>query len=72
MPEVVDGDVGRRTGTAEGTAGGDVDEEEGEAGAAAAVCGGFRAKPGSSRRRGRRCDVDGGDGDVGCRTDDGQ
>nr|BAC79955.1 hypothetical protein [Oryza sativa Japonica Group]BAC84398.1 hypothetical protein [Oryza sativa Japonica Group] len=32
-----DGDVGRRTGTAEGTAGGDVDEEEGEVGAAAAV-----------------------------------
>nr|AAX95960.1 hypothetical protein LOC_Os11g23150 [Oryza sativa Japonica Group]ABA93103.1 hypothetical protein LOC_Os11g23150 [Oryza sativa Japonica Group] len=32
-----DGDVGRRTGTVDGAAGGDVDEEEGEAGAVAAV-----------------------------------
>jgi hypothetical protein len=40
-----DGNVGRRTGTAEGAAEGDVDEEEGEAGAAAAV---FRQNRGAA------------------------
>nr|CAD40912.2 OSJNBa0088K19.11 [Oryza sativa Japonica Group]CAD41026.1 OSJNBb0086G13.4 [Oryza sativa Japonica Group] len=63
-----DGDVGRRTGTAEEAAEGDVDEEEGEAGAGDGV----PVKQRSSWRRGQRCDVDGGDGDVQEPTEDGE
>jgi hypothetical protein len=53
---------------AKGAAGGDAAEEEGEAGAGDGV----PAKPRSSRGGGRRCDVNGGDGDVGRRTGDEQ